>query len=88
MAQQIKSSNSPTASVHAIGTDADDLVLQYMQKCSIPLTRQNWIDISYPEGPPKDWGAELESEVPKMFQRQQGNLRPLVQRKARAEGAV
>jgi hypothetical protein len=43
--------------------------LDQQREEGIPLTRQNWIDISYPGGPPKEWGAELESEVPKMFQK-------------------
>jgi hypothetical protein len=38
-----------------------------MIKHGIPLTRQNWLEMSYPTGIP-EWLAELESEVPKMFQ--------------------
>ena len=60
--------SSHSASVHLIGTDANDPVLQYMVRAKIPLTRQNWIDISYPRGDePAEWTAEHESEVPKMF---------------------
>jgi hypothetical protein len=57
------------ASDHQTGTGSDDCVLQYMREAGIPLTRQNWIDISYPGSPPKERGAELESEVPKFLQR-------------------
>jgi len=40
-----------------------------MQRHGIPLTRQNWLDISYPAGDaPKEWTAEHESEVPQIFQ--------------------
>jgi hypothetical protein len=34
----------------------------------IPPIRENWLEISYPTGVPDVWGAEVESEVPKMFQ--------------------
>jgi len=61
-----KSSTSRAASVHQIGT-GDDLVLNYMAKHGIPMTHQNWLEISYPDGVP-EWSAELESEVPKIFQ--------------------
>jgi len=41
-----KSSTSRAASVHQIGT-GDDLVLNYMAKHGIPMTHQNWLEISY-----------------------------------------
>ena len=47
--------------------DAHDPVLRYMVRHMIPLTRENWLELSYPDGPPKDWGPELEAEVPNMF---------------------
>ena len=34
----------------------------------IPLIDESWLRISYPTGVPEEWGAEVESEVPKMFQ--------------------
>jgi len=67
MTQGPKSSTSQGASVHPIGTDANDPVLLYMIKTGTPLTRKNWLELSYPEGPPADWGPELEAEVPNMF---------------------
>jgi hypothetical protein len=60
--------SNPSASIHLIGTDANDPVLQFMVRAKIPLTRQNWIGISYPRGDkPAEWTAEHESEIPKMF---------------------
>jgi hypothetical protein len=42
-------------------------VLNWMVRHNVPLTRQNWLDHFYPTGVP-EWSAELEAEVPKIFQ--------------------
>ena len=66
MTQDRKSTTSQAASVHPIGTD-NDPVLNWMVRHNVPLTRQNWLDHFYPTGVP-EWSAELEAEVPKIFQ--------------------
>lgn len=38
-----------------------------MIKHGVPLTRENWLKMAYPGGVPP-LTAELESEVPKIFQ--------------------
>jgi len=50
--------------------DTSDCVLLMMVRKGIPLTRQNYFDLAYPDGLPEDWGAELESELPDVIQRE------------------
>jgi hypothetical protein len=30
----------------------------------IPVTRENYIEMAYPEGLPEEWAAELEADLP------------------------
>lgn len=62
-----KSSTRPAGSILPIGTDSNDVVLAAMIKHGVPLTRENWLKMAYPGGVPP-LTAELESEVPKIFQ--------------------
>jgi len=40
-----------------------DPTVQRMLKRGIPLTRENWIDLAWPEMP-EEWTAEMEEEIP------------------------
>ena len=38
--------------------------LAYMINKGLPLTREEWISMNWPDGKPKPWTAEHEMEVP------------------------
>ena len=40
------------------------IVLDYMKKHKIPLTRENYLKIAYLGDPPEELGAEEEAEIP------------------------
>ena len=42
-----------------------DHVLDLLRQFNIPLTRENYLDLAYPEGLPDDWGSEGEAGLPK-----------------------
>lgn len=49
--------------------DRNDPLVKYMIKNDIPLTREKYIALAYgSDGPGEEWGAELEAELPKIFQ--------------------
>jgi hypothetical protein len=39
-------------------------VLNLLKKFSLPVTRENYLGLAYPEGLPEQWGAENEMELP------------------------
>jgi hypothetical protein len=41
--------------------------LAYMIKHGLPLTREKWISMNWPDGAPKPWTAEHEMEVPRVW---------------------
>ena len=41
-----------------------DFVLDLLKKYGLPLTRENYLGLAYPEGLPEDWGAEGEAGLP------------------------
>lgn len=41
-----------------------DYVLDLLKLYNLPVTRQNYIGLAYPEGLPGDWGAEGEAGLP------------------------
>lgn len=41
-----------------------DLIVDYLQKIGLPVTRENYLAFAYPEGLPEDYGAENEEELP------------------------
>jgi hypothetical protein len=45
---------------------SDNLLVQYMIKYGIPVTRENYIKQNW--SPVPDWDAELESELPEFLQ--------------------
>ena len=50
---------------NSLGTDP---VVQTLIKLGFPVTRENYLEIAYPEGLPKEWTAELEAELPEQLQ--------------------
>lgn len=44
------------------------IVLEYMKKNNIPLTRENYLNINYMGNPPEELGAEQEFEIPEEIQ--------------------
>jgi hypothetical protein len=49
--------------------ELDDPLLAYMKKSGIPVTRENYLKWCYGEsGPPDDWGAEDEAQLPQDLQ--------------------
>ena len=44
-----------------------DPTLAYMIQNGGPLTRERWIDLNYPDGPPKPWCVEHELAVPEFW---------------------
>ena len=45
-----------------------DYVLNLLTKFNLPVTRENYLGLAYPEGLPQTWGAENEAELPKEIQ--------------------
>jgi hypothetical protein len=41
-----------------------DNVLDLLRQFNMPVTRENYLDLAYPEGLPEDWGAEGEAGLP------------------------
>jgi hypothetical protein len=41
-----------------------DPLLGFMRARGIPLTRENYLDLAYPDGLPDPWTAELEGQLP------------------------
>ncbi len=41
-----------------------DFVLDLLKKYGLPLTRENYLGLAYPEELPEDWGAEGEAGLP------------------------
>jgi hypothetical protein len=60
MKSRKKPTNSQTESTRQIG-----LVEEMLIENGIPVTRENWIRIAYAGEPPKEWGQELENELPR-----------------------
>lgn len=42
----------------------DDLIANYLVKNKIPLTRENYLGIAYPDGLPAEWGPDDEADLP------------------------
>ena len=41
-----------------------DYVLSLLKRFNLPVTRENYLGLAYPEGLPEDWGAEGEASLP------------------------
>ena len=63
----MKYSNQQMESTHQSGKEVD-FVLDLLKKFKLPLTRDNYPGLAYPEGIPETWGAENEAELPKEIQ--------------------
>jgi hypothetical protein len=68
MRHVMKSSMQQAESIPQSGKE-QDYVLELLQKFKLPLTRENYLGLAYPEGLPKDWGAENEMELPEQFRK-------------------
>jgi hypothetical protein len=44
---------------------SEDIVLAWMKKEGVPLTRQNYLDLAYMGNPPDEIGGEIEASIPK-----------------------
>jgi hypothetical protein len=56
---------SPTAKESPVLESKEpDYVLQQLKNSNIPVTRENYLALAYPEGLPEDWGAEGEAGLP------------------------
>lgn len=47
---------------------SDDAVVKLLAKSNVPVTRENYIALAYPDGPPEDWSQELEAQLPPQLQ--------------------
>ena len=63
----MKYSNQQMESTPQSGKEVD-YVLELLKKFNLPLTRENYLGLAYPEGMPETWGAETEGELPKEIQ--------------------
>ena len=61
MEQDSKSPNWLAGSSIPLGFDP---LLELMRQQQIPLTRENYLRLAYPEGVPDPWPAELEETLP------------------------
>lgn len=51
------------------GTNSsDDILVNWLNKKGIPVTRDNYIALAYPDGPPAPWTAEHEADLPDELQ--------------------
>jgi hypothetical protein len=41
-----------------------DYVLELLKKFNLPLTRDNYLGLAYPEGIPQDWDVQNEMGLP------------------------
>jgi hypothetical protein len=58
----MKSSNMRAESTRQNGRDKEpDFVVELLQKAGLPVTRENYIGLAYPDGLPEDFD---ESELP------------------------
>ena len=58
------------ASPHPLGPN-EDATLVWMKEQSVPLTRENYLELAYPDGLPDPWTAELEATLPPEIRAQQ-----------------
>lgn len=59
----MKSSDQQAVSTPPSGSE-QDFVLNLLKQFNLPVTRENYLGLAYPEGLPAEWGAENEMELP------------------------
>jgi hypothetical protein len=59
-----KSTNSKEEYDHQL--DPVEEALVYL---GLPITRENWLDLAWPQGPPDPWTQEHEMELPRQLRR-------------------
>ena len=58
----------PSVSQEELKSQAgNDLILQHMVAKKMPLTRETYLNLNYPEGAPNPMPAGLEMEIPEIF---------------------
>ena len=61
---------SPAGSSHPTGINhLNDDISKTLRKLGIPVTRQSWINLAWPDGPPHPSTHEHEMELPEALQR-------------------
>jgi len=50
-----------------LAAESDPMLAYMIQRC-MPLTREQWISLSWPDGPPQPWCIEHEMEVPDFWE--------------------
>lgn len=65
-----KSSNKPVDSHYRPGQSP---LLDWMRRHNLPLTREKYLALAYPDGLPEPFGPELEAELPGQFRQWQGD---------------
>ena len=48
-----------------------DHVLNLLKQFNMPVTRENYLNLAYPEGLPANWGAEGEAGLPEKLSKSQ-----------------
>jgi hypothetical protein len=51
------------------GGSNDDHLVRWMHSHHIPVTREKYLALAYPDKLPGDWTAELEAQLPRSLQR-------------------
>jgi hypothetical protein len=59
----MKYSNQQMESTPQSGNE-QDYVLNLLTKFNLPVTRENYLGLAYPQGLPENWGADNEMELP------------------------
>ena len=47
-----------------INNDDSDILVNWLKKKGIPVTRDNYLQLAYPDGAPRPWTAEHEEALP------------------------
>ena len=47
----------------------EDGFIRMLKRNNIPVTRENYLGLVYPDGVPEDFGAELEMELPEQLRK-------------------
>jgi len=71
MNQDDKCANSQAASGRPTGrprSSGYDLLIAWMQRNGVPITRERYLKLAYPKGLPKPWTAEDEKGLPASLQ--------------------
>lgn len=62
-----QSSSVPAESEIPIGTSNHNHLLAWMQKNNVPITPENYLELSFPDGVPDPLPEEVEEELAEVF---------------------